>query len=339
MPADDPQWSAEMTQPIYLPDRDWSADVTQPIDPAEIRQYASKARIHRRHRRPPGRQGSGKDVLEAQQRRKKSSFWRELPILVGVALVLVFLIQQFLARVYVIPSGSMEQTLHGCPGCAGDRILVEKVSYYFSKPAPGDVVVFKGPASWTQDEVQSERSDNAAVRFLQQIGSVVGLAPPDEKDFVKRVIAIGGQTVQCCDEQQRVLVNGVALNEPYIYWDDGTPQQEPFEPIRVPEGMLWVMGDNRNNSCDSRCQGGGGVAGLVPVENVVGKAQVIVLPPARWGGVDDHDPQAIALNAPAWQQGLPFGVGFAAAWPVLWISRRLGKTVTERLGGRRHDGA
>jgi signal peptidase I len=326
-----------MTQPIYLPDRDWSADVTQPIDPTEIEAYKTRSQIHRRHQRAR-RRIEGRDLIEDQKRKKRASFWRELPILVGVALVLVFLIQQFLARVYVIPSGSMEQTLHGCPGCPGDRILVEKVSYYFSQPASGDVVVFKGPESWTQNDVQDSRSENAVVRVLQQIGSVVGLAPPDEKDFVKRVIATGGQTVQCCDDQQRVLVNGVPLEEPYIYWDDGTQQQEPFDPVRVPQGMLWVMGDNRNNSCDSRCQGGGGEAGLVPAENVVGKAQVIVLPPGRWGGVDDYDPQAIAMDAPPWQQGLPLGVGFAAAWPVMWAGRRIGKAVTERFGGRGRDG-
>ncbi len=145
------------------------------------------------------------------------TFWKELPLLIVVALVLTFLIQTFLAKVYVIPSGSMETTLHGCIGCNNDRVLVDKVSYRFADPAPGDVVVFRGPDSWSS-EVIVEQPGNALVRGLQLLGSLVGLAPPDEKDFVKRVIAVGGQTVQCCDSRNRVLVDGEPLNEPYIYY-------------------------------------------------------------------------------------------------------------------------
>lgn len=327
-----------MVNPVHstssADDPDGSEDITQPIDPADAGNPRAGDRIHRRHRR---RRGRDPESGGSAAQRKKSSFWRELPILIGVALLLVFLIQQFLARVYVIPSGSMEQTLHGCTGCAGDRILVEKVSYYFTDPSPGDVVVFKGPDTWTENDFQSQRSENAVVGFLESIGSVVGLAPPDEKDFVKRVIAVGGQTVQCCDAQQRVVVDGKPLDEPYIFWGGGSAVQESFDAIRVPDGMLWVMGDNRNNSCDSRCQGNGGLAGMVPVANVIGKAQVIVLPPSRWGGITDHDPQAGALAAPAWERTIPLGVGIVAAWPALWTGRRIGRIVTRRRHGRTHD--
>jgi signal peptidase I len=264
-------------------------------------------------------------------KKKKMSFWKELPILIGVALVLVFLIQQFLARVYVIPSGSMEQTLHGCPGCSGDRILVEKVTYYFTDPQPGDVVVFKGPDPWVQNEFTGERSSNAFVRFFEQLGSVIGLAPPDEKDFVKRVIATPGQTVRG-DADGKVYVNDKLLNEPYVYWENGQPnERQEFAPITVPPGNLWVMGDNRNNSSDSRFQGGGGLSGVVPIDNVIGKAQVIVLPPGRWGGITDPNPQALA--APGWQQGIPVGGGIILAWPVVWVTRRAGRLVIVRLKG------
>ena len=133
-------------------------------------------------------------------RRRRSSFWKELPLLVVVALVLTFLIQTFLAKVYVIPSGSMETTLHGCTGCNNDRVLVDKVTYRFSDPQPGDVVVFRGPDSWITASSRSRPPSNPLVAGLQQFGSLIGLAPPDEKDFVKRVIAVGGQTVQCCDQ-------------------------------------------------------------------------------------------------------------------------------------------
>ena len=264
-----------------------------------------------KHRRPP----------------KKQPWWRELLTLLAIALVLTFLIQQFLGRVYSIPSGSMEQTLHGCTGCTGDRVLVDKLVYDFRDPEPGDVVVFEGPTSWTENDAAPQQTGNAFVRGLQWLGSLVGLAPPNERDFVKRVIAVGGQTVQCCDEKSRVLVDGKPLDEPYIYWQFGKPDgRQRFDPVVVPEGTLWVMGDNRSDSCDSRCQGGGGLRGVVPIDNVIGKVRYIVLPPNRWRGVGDHDPQAttaVALGAPAWQQGAPLGLGLVAAWPTLWLGRRI----------------
>lgn len=262
---------------------------------------------------------------------KKQPLWRELLVLFAVAIVLTILIQHFLGRVYSIPSGSMEQTLHGCTGCTPDRVLVDKIVYRFEDPAPGDVVVFKGPDPWTQNDLEvQQRSDNFFMRGLQQLGSLVGLAPPDERDFVKRVIATGGQTVECCDSQNRVLVDGRPLDEPYVYWGPtGRGTQAPFPAVRVPNGTLWVMGDNRNDSCDSRCQGGGkdvngGLNGVVPLDNVIGKVRYIVLPPSRWQGVGDHNPQAAgdSLSAAAWQQGLPAGVGFIAALPVFWLVRR-----------------
>ncbi|WP_372504272.1 signal peptidase I [Actinokineospora diospyrosa] len=269
-----------------------------------------------RHRRPPRRQ----------------PLWREILTLIGVALLLTFLIQHFIGRVYSIPSGSMEQTLHGCPGCSGDRVFVDKVVYMFRDPTPGDVVVFKGPNTWTEHDVAANESGNPFTRALRYAGSFIGIAPPDERDFVKRVIAVGGQTVECCDEQNRVLVDGKPLDEPYIYWEGGNPNsQKEFARVTVPEGTLWVMGDNRNNSSDSRFQGGGGVRGVVPLGKVIGKARYIVLPPSRWRGVGDHNPQAgPGLSAAGWQQGVPLGVGLAAAWPLLWLSRRVKYALTPR---------
>jgi signal peptidase I len=245
------------------------------------------------------------------------SLWLELPILIGTALVLTFLIQTFLARVYVIPSQSMEQTLHGCPGCTNDRVLVDKVTYQFGDPRPGDVVVFKGPESWgTNPEFGSTGDSNMVARALHQFGALFGLAPPNERDFVKRVIATGGQTVQCCDDQNRLLVDGKPLDEPYLFYGLGAGNaQESFPPVTVPEGHLWVMGDNRNNSSDSRRHVDDASSGAIPIANVIGKARVIVLPPSRWGGISDHDPQATALSgaggsldgsgAAPWQGGLP----------------------------------
>ncbi|OXM59512.1 signal peptidase I [Amycolatopsis vastitatis] len=216
--------------------------------------------------------------------------------------------------------------------------MVDRVTYDFTEPSPGDVVVFKGPPAWVNNEIAPQESSNIVVQGLQGLGSLVGFAPPDERDFVKRVIAVGGQTVQCCD-RNRVVVDGKALDEPYVHWEDASDQAEkPFDPVKVPAGTVWVMGDNRNNSQDSRFQGGGGVNGAVPVDNIIGKARIIVLPPSRWGGITDHNPQEsaqpVALGAPAWQSGLPLGAGIAAAWPALFLGRKL-KSGVRRAAARR----
>jgi signal peptidase I len=284
---------------------------------------------------------SGDTPASTRRRRRKRPLWREVVTLLAVALLLTFLIQQFLGRVYLIPSGSMEKTLHGCNGCTNDRVLVDKLAYALTDPGPGDVIVFEGPDTWTESEYLEPPSGNFVTNTLQQLGALVGLAPPDESVFVKRVIAVSGQTVQCCDAKKRVVVDGRPLDEPYIYWKNGKPdKRQGFDPVVVPQGSLWVMGDNRNNSLDSRHQGGGGLRGVVPIDKVIGKARSIVLPTSRWQGVGDHNPQgdvASAIGAPDWQQSLPAGAGLIAAWPVLWLSRKVGWFVRRRLGARRDE--
>jgi signal peptidase I len=280
---------------------------------------------------PEPRDGDGDSPSRRRRRARKGRkrpFWQELPILIGIALVLTILIQQFVAKVFLIPSPSMEATLHGCTGCFGDRIVVDRVTYDFTDPSPGDVVVFRGPPAWAQHEIAPQEPSNVFAKALRGLGSLVGFAPPDEEDFVKRVIAVGGQTVQCCDPQGRVLVDGKPLDEPYLHWiDPANPHQISFPPVTVPAGSLWVMGDNRNDSADSRYPGGGGGNGVVPVDNVIGKARLIVLPPSRWGIVSAPDPQgapaASALGAPAWQQGRPHAAGALRAYPTLAAGRRL----------------
>ncbi|HEX4703519.1 MAG TPA: signal peptidase I [Pseudonocardiaceae bacterium] len=284
---------------------------------------------------------SDKAAVKPSKPKKKGSFWKELPILIGIALVLTFLIQTFAARVYVIPSGSMEQTLNGCPGCTGDRILVDRITYDFTDPSPGDVVVFKGPPGWEQSEYNVSESNNVVIRWLREFGSSIGIGSPPEYDLVKRVVAVGGQTVSCCDHN-RVVVDGHPLNEPYIYWEPGQPQaQHQFQAVTVPKGDLWVMGDNRNDSFDSRFQNGGGIRGVVPAGNVIGIARVIIWPPSRWRGIGEIDPHTTpsALGAPLWPGmpigTLPVGVGALAAWPTLWLGRRFRTRLRlgDRLGG------
>ncbi|MFD3506862.1 signal peptidase I [Nocardia sp. NPDC058666] len=226
--------------------------------------------------------------------KKQRPFWQELPILVVIAAVIAALMVTFVGRPYVIPSQSMENTLQ-----IGDRIYVQKISYYGSEPGPGDVVVFVGPPSWN-GHYKSVRSDNAAVRGVQNFLSYFGLVPPDENDLVKRVIAVGGQTVQCCDKQGRVMVDGKPLDEPYIKKDYPWSADRPnavypagrmFGPVKVPEGHLWVMGDNRNESADSRAHVSDDLQGTVPVDNVRGKTVFKIWPPSRIGPVKTQNAQ------------------------------------------------
>lgn len=237
------------------------------------------------------------------QRRRVPSWFREIVVLVVVALLLSVLLQTFVGRVYFIPSESMEPTLHGCTGCTGDRIIVDKMTFRFHDPEPGDVVVFEAPTSSWNRGYSSTRSTNPIAKAVQDAGSWAGLVAPDENDLVKRVIATGGQTVQCCDALGRVEVDGRPLDEPYVVMDfpfvqnaltcETTPQSgRCFGPVTVPSGNLWMMGDNRSGSADSRAHAGDELGGTVPIDDVIGKARLIVLPPSRWGFIDSPSIQS-----------------------------------------------
>jgi signal peptidase I len=212
--------------------------------------------------------------------------WQESLLLLAIALVLAIAIKHFLVLAFYIPSPSMEPMF-----VKNDRILVEKVSYWGDKaPRRGDVVVFEDPAHWLPPEGSREAS-NPVTQGLE----AVGLYPPGGH-LVKRVIGIGGDRVKCCDDTGRVTVNGKALDES-SYLPQGTvPSEEPFD-VRVPDGDLWVMGDNRQDSCDSRCHRDEPGHGFVPARLVVGKVWALIWPWKRASWV--HAPATFrALPAP-----------------------------------------
>jgi len=212
------------------------------------------------------------------------SFWRELPFLILIALVLALLIKTFLVQAFYIPSASMENTLQGggaFPNSAAtgdhpyDRVLVNKLVYDFRDPHRGEIVVFKQPPGWPK-EGPFNSSGNPVVKFFHGIGSAVGIAPSGGSDFIKRVIAVGGDTVECKNDV--LSVNGRVLHEPYLYPGSHPCSGDAFDNTKktVPKGALFVMGDHRDDSDDSR------VHGPIPVSDVIGRAFVVIWPVSDW---------------------------------------------------------
>jgi signal peptidase I len=203
--------------------------------------------------------------------RRRVPVWLEFVLLTGLALGLAVVVKAFLAQMFFVPSEAMEPEL-----IINDKLLVEKVSLWGDTGVQrGDVVVFRDPGGW----LGRPPTLNAVQKGL----SLVGLYPSGGH-LVKRVVATGGDVVACCDEKGRVSVNGTALEERYL-----APGVEPSEvefEATVPEGRLWVMGDNRANSEDSRFHRGGPGGGSIPESAVVGKVWAVVWPFDRWKRLD-----------------------------------------------------
>ncbi len=259
----------------------------------------------------------------APKAKKPRSFWKELPILIGIALVLALLIKTFLVQAFSIPSDSMQNTLQ-----QGDRVLVDKLTPWFgSEPERGEVVVFHDPDNWLAGEPTAD--PNAVQTFL----SWIGLMPSaEEKDLIKRVIGVGGDTVSC-EGTGPLKVNGKALNEADYVYAGNTPCSQDDQggqfSVKVPKGFIWVMGDHRQNSRDSRYNQSDKNHGMVPVDEVVGRAIVKAWPINRWGtlpepdtfsqvGLDDQSSASAALTV------APTGLALVGVVPVaLWRRRKI----------------
>ncbi|WP_022926107.1 signal peptidase I [Serinicoccus marinus] len=211
---------------------------------------------------------------QRQEPRRRGGFLaavREIAAIAATALVISFLIKTFLAQAFWIPSGSMENTL-----VYGDRVMVSKLQVGSLGVDRGDIVVFEDPGGWLPPVERVDRGPllNGTLRALE----FVGVAPSSQGNhLIKRVVGMPGDTVACCDEDGRLSVNGEPLEEDYLYPSD-QPSTSDFE-ITVPEGHIWLMGDHRSNSRDSRANDDGtGEQGSVPLDDVVGQAVVLLYP-------------------------------------------------------------
>jgi signal peptidase I len=306
---------------------------------------------------PPG------DAADAAVADKRRSFWRELPVLVVVALVVALVIKTFVVQAFFIPSSSMENTL-----LVRDKVLVNKLVYHFRKIEPGDIVVFNGEGSWDPVTPPASEGSDPVVRLydatlrplFHSISGLFGTGTDSGQtsasctsatgcDYIKRVIGVPGDRVACCNAQGLVTVNGVALHEQSYLYPGAAPSQIRFS-VTVPAGRLWVMGDNRFVSDDSRLRRSDPGGGTIPENKVIGRAFMIVWPPGQWRilpipstfsqpGIDSPASASASVSAlgavargvpvAASTPYLPLAAGFAGAVPLTWLQRRL------RIGARR----
>ncbi|MGW1431342.1 signal peptidase I [Streptomyces sp. NPDC002431] len=274
--------------------------------------------------------------------RRRGSAAREIPLLALVAVLIALVLKTFLVQAFVIPSGSMEQTIR-----IGDRVLVDKLTPWFgSRPERGDVVVFRDPGGWLRKESGTKKESPVVVKQVKEVLTFIGLLPSDdEQDLIKRVVGVGGDTVKCCGKDGRITVNGVPLDEPYLY-PGNPPSLIKFE-VKVPEGRIFVMGDHRSDSADSRYHLDDPGHGTVSEEQVVGRAMVIAWPVGHWRELDEPGTFSQVPRARAGTTGAP-GPSHTVASPDLnglaplpspaELPLVMGVVGLHRLGSRRWHG-
>lgn len=218
------------------------------------------------------------------RRRGWAVLLRDVVVIVLIAVVVSFLVKTFVVRSFYIPSGSMEDTLH-----VQDRILVDEITPRFGGYDRGDIVVFQDPGGWLPPSTEPPRPP--VVEAVEWVLSLVGLAAPDSDDhLVKRIIGMPGDHVVCCNAIGQITVNDVPVDESgYLKLPSGdtAASRDPFDVV-VPDGSLWVLGDNRNSSKDSRYNTDQPGDGFVPIDNVVGRAFLVTWPLNRFGLLDFH---------------------------------------------------
>lgn len=208
----------------------------------------------------------------------KSSQWWDIPVTLAIAVGLVLLVTTFVVKPFSIPSGSMEDTLQ-----VGDRVLVDKVTYRFRDVQRGDVIVFDGTSSFVPPRDVPRR--NPITGAVTWVGQSLGFVEPDSTDFIKRVIGVGGDRIVCCDADGAITINGTPVDESEYLFPGDEPSTQSFD-VLVPEGKLWVMGDHRSNSADSRSHLGDPGGGFVDTSKVVGRGMTVVWPIGNWAGLD-----------------------------------------------------
>ena len=314
----------------------------------------------------PGTPGPGADAADAngddgddtskqdgagkggKRRRRRRSALVELLVLGVIAVVLALVIKTYAIQAFFIPSGSMENTLE-----VGDRVLINKLVYDFRGMHRGDIIVFDGNGSW---DFNPPASSNIFSRFVNDLEGIVGVSH-DSSIYIKRVIGLPGDHVVCCNVKGQITVNGVPLTEQSYLYPGNQPSAQRFN-ITVPAGRLWVMGDHRAVSYDSRGHMGDPGGGTVPESSVLGRAFVIIWPPSRWsilnipatfeqpklnasaaaaGGSSATLASAMDNGTPLRESAtaLPLALGFVGAVPLTWLQRRARRRLFARRKRRR----